>query len=51
MIKELEYPFDSAYLLRKKKALKKRCLGQRENWLEIRIAVLCGSTVMDYVTY
>lgn len=47
MIKELEYPFDSAYLLRKKKALKKRCLGQRENWLEIRIAVLCGSTVMD----
>ena len=47
MIKELEYPFDSAGVLRKKRALKKRCLEQRENWLEIRIAVLCGSTVAD----
>jgi len=47
MIKELEYPFDSVGVLRKKRALKKRCLEQRENWLEIRIAVLCGSTVAD----
>lgn len=43
-MRELEYPFDSAYLLQKKRALKKQLL-LREDLLTKKIAILSGSTV------
>ena len=45
-MKELEYPFDSEYLLKKKKSLKRQLLEQ-ENLLEKNIAILGGSTTSD----
>lgn len=45
-MKELEYPFDSEYLLKKKKSLKKQLLKQ-DNLLEKNIAILGGSTTND----
>ncbi len=47
-MKELEYPFDSEYILKKRKALKKALLGETgQNRLKKRIAVLGGSTTHD----
>lgn len=47
-MKELEYPFDSDYILKKRKALKKALLGEKEqNRPKKRIAVLGGSTTHD----
>ncbi len=46
MRKELEYPFDSQYLLRKKRSLRRELLEQ-ENLLEKHIAILGGSTTSD----
>jgi FkbH-like protein len=43
-MKELEYPFDSEYILRKKKSLKKELL-QNQIFIEKKVAILCGSTV------
>ena len=48
-MKELEYPFDSAYILKKKKSLKKELLSQNTKFLEKKIAVLGGSTTNDIV--
>ena len=45
-MKELEYPFDSDYILKKKKSLKKQLIKQ-DNLLEKRIAILGGSTTND----
>ena len=46
MRKELEYPFDSQYLLRKKRSLRRKLLGQ-DNLMEKHIAILGGSTTSD----
>ena len=46
-MKELDYPFDSDYLLKKKKSLKKELLNQNTNFLEKKIAILGGSTTND----
>ena len=46
MRKELEYPFDSQYLLRKKKSLRRELL-QTPNLMEKHIAILGGSTTSD----
>lgn len=47
-MKELEYPFDSEYIVKKKKSIK-RILLQKEkaNFVEKKIAVLGGSTTND----
>lgn len=47
-MKELEYPFDSEYILKKRRAIKKTLLGEKEqSRLKKRIAVLGGSTTHD----
>ena len=46
MRKELEYPFDSQCLLRKKKSLRRELLEQN-NLMEKRVAILGGSTTSD----
>lgn len=43
-MKELEYPFDSVYLLKKYKSIKKSLLASDKQWVEKKIAVLGGST-------
>ena len=45
-MKELQYPFDSEYLLKKRKSIKKELLKQN-NLLEKNIAILGGSTTND----
>lgn len=40
----LEYPFDSEYILKKKRSLKKELL-KKENLIEKKIAILSGATV------
>lgn len=49
MLKELEYPFDSEYILKKSKSLKKRLLEDDTRRVEKRIAVLGGSTTHDVI--
>jgi len=46
-MRALEYPFDSEYILKKKKALKKDLLLQNITFLQKRIAILGGSTTND----
>lgn len=48
MIKLLEYPFDNALILRKRKAIRKDLMLQRYN-KEIKVAVLGGSTTNELV--
>ncbi len=48
-MKELQYPFDSGYLLKKKKSLKRQLLADGTKRTEKRIAVLGGSTVNDII--
>ena len=43
-MKQLEYPFDSAYIIRKKKQLKKELLNNNKKFIEKKIAIMCGST-------
>ena len=43
----LEYPFDSEFLLKKKKRLRRELLAERSDFLEKRIAILGGSTTSD----
>lgn len=45
-MKELEYPFDSDFVLKKKKSLKKQLL-ENGNFIEKNIAILGGSTTSD----
>lgn len=47
MVKELEYPFDSDYILKKKKSLKKKLLESSCGFIEKNIAILGGSTTND----
>lgn len=48
---ELEYPFDSAYIMKKKKALKRQLIQEREqsgaSFIKKKIALLGGSTTSD----
>lgn len=46
-MKELEYPFDSEYIMRKKKSIRKTLLSSDREWTEKRIAILGGSTTND----
>lgn len=45
----LNYPFDSAYILKKKRSVKKELLGSGKNFIKKKIAVLGGSTTNEIV--
>lgn len=49
MLQELEYPFDSDYILKKSKSIKRRLLEDRTARIKKKIAVLGGSTTHDIV--
>lgn len=44
-MRELEYPFDSQYILQKHKKLKKELINNKKNDKKKRIAILSGATV------
>ncbi len=46
-MKELEYPFDARYIVKKKKSLRRELLAQDVKFVEKKIAVLGGSTTHD----
>ena len=46
-MKELEYPFDSGYLLKKKRSIKRLLLSDGSVRIKKKIAVLGGSTTND----
>lgn len=46
-MKELQYPFDSRHILKKRKSIKRMLLESRPSFLEKKIAVLGGSTTHD----
>ncbi len=47
-MKELEYPFDSEFILKKKRSLRRELLKDTETArIKKKVAVLCGSTVND----
>lgn len=48
-MKELEYPFDSQTILKKKKSIKKQLLLEKKDLIEKRIAVLGGQTTRDII--
>lgn len=48
-MKELEYPFNAEYILKKRKALKRALLAEGTPRISKRIAVLGGSTTHDVV--
>lgn len=47
MMKALEYPFDSQWILKKKKSIKRELLAGSDQFLKKKIAVLGGSTTHD----
>ncbi len=49
MLKELEYPFDSSYIMKKSKTLKKALLSDGSERIHKKIAVLGGSTTHDII--
>ncbi|MBR1740053.1 MAG: HAD-IIIC family phosphatase [Ruminococcus sp.] len=51
-MKELEYPFDSGYIMKKKRGIRKRLIEENagRDMLKKRIAVLGGSTTADIVS-
>ena len=46
-MKELDYPFDARYLIKKKKSLKRELLASDKEYAEKKIAILGGSTTHD----
>ena len=46
-MKELEFPFDGEYILKKKKSIKKELLARDIKYIEKKIAILGGSTTSD----
>ena len=46
-MQELQYPFDSRYLIKKKKSIKRQLLEQDVHFIDKKIAVLGGSTTHD----
>lgn len=49
MMKELTYPFDSEYILKKSKRIKKELLATEEKRMVKKVAVLGGSTTHDII--
>ncbi len=49
MLRELEYPFDHEYILKKAKSLKKTLLNEDTRRIKKKIAVLGGSTTHDII--
>ncbi len=49
-MKELEYPFDSAFIMKKRKSIKRTLLSDGTKRLKKKIAVLGGSTTNDIVS-
>ena len=49
MIKELQYPFNSEYILKKSKSIKRALLEQQTSRIPKKIAVLGGSTTHDII--
>ena len=48
-MKELEYPFDSGYIMKKSKTIKKTLLADGSDRIHKKIAVLGGSTTHDII--
>ena len=48
-MKELEYPFDSEYILKKAKSIKRTLLEEKVPCLQKKIAVLGVSTTHDII--
>ncbi len=48
-MKELEYPFDSEYILKKSKQIRRRLLESGADFVRKKIAVLGGSTTHDII--
>ena len=48
---ELEYPFDSEYIIKKRKSIKRKLLADGSKRLKEKIAVFGGSTTSDIVVY
>lgn len=48
-MRALEYPFDSQYIIKKKKSLKRELLSGDTKFVEKKIAVLGGSTTHDII--
>ena len=48
-MKELEYPFDGSYIMKKKKSIKKALLSDGTTRISKKIAVLGGSTTHDII--
>ena len=46
-MQELQYPFDSRYIIKKKKSIKRQLLEQDINFIDKKIAILGGSTTHD----
>ena len=46
-MKELEYPYKSEYVISKKKQIKRLLLEEKNNFTNIKIAILAGSTVNE----
>lgn len=46
-MRELEYPFDSEYIMSKKRRLKKELLSNDDNRIRKKVAILGGSTTND----
>ena len=46
-MKELQYPFDSLEILRNKRSLRRKLLEQNKTFVNLKIAVLSGSTIGD----
>ena len=51
LCKELEYPFDVEYVIKKRKSIKRTLLADGSNRLKKKIAVFGGSTTNDIVVY
>ncbi len=50
-MKELEYPFDSEYIIKKRKSIKKALLADGSKRIKKKVAVFGGSTTNDIVVY
>ena len=50
-MKELEYPFDAEYIIKKRKSIKRTLLADGSKRLKKKIAVFGGSTTNDIVVY
>ena len=50
-MKELEYPFDAEYIIKKRKSIRRTLLSDGSKRLKKRIAVFGGSTTNDIVVY